>query len=217
MVMAKNIFMGNYFLGVIFLLIKPFVLSTISKFSKTEIDKIEKGFKYLSGLVNIIFSASITTYIKPKIEFYLNKPQVLITPIQLQGPNVSGIRKESIEYSPIVELGEKSLKYRVIYAKIMNVSQNNVMECMIEGKNIIQLLGPNEEKNIYIIVYVPNNNTEFDNTTYCLSYSVKDTKNNIYGGKYSLDLDLKELKAHLEINKKMKKITIKDGTWLKKK
>lgn len=184
-----------------FKLIKPSLIEILSNFSnlKNKTSKLSNIISYIFGIFDMIISIIITAVIHSKIEKRQDLPKIKIIPNQVHGRNISGVKKEkNINYTPRIEVGEKQIKYRIVFAKIINTGKNSITECSIEEQVISFLLTPNDETPIYFILY---GHEEGKAVNYELKYLVQDTKNNSYKGTYCMQLDIEKGVASFWVQK----------------
>ncbi len=187
-------------LWIVFKYIQPALIELLmNQFQSNFAVSICKRFlPYVAGVMNIIISAVVTSYVKLVIEKRSEIPQILIEPCQEK--NISGVRKNKhISENPKVKIGVKNDRYRIIYARMENIGKSIASNCKIENKLICQRLSPGESKNLYFILYDSSDGSMFFEKK--ITYSIQDIQEKNYTGKYLMQINLVEGQVSFKIDK----------------
>lgn len=176
-------------LWIAFILIRLTLIEfLVNQFHSTAIDFIcRKILPCVAGVINLIISTIVTSYVKLVIEMKSEIPQILVEPCQEN--NISGVRKDkNVSNEPKVKIGVKNDRYRIVYARIENIGKSIVSECKVEDKLICHKLSPGESKNLYIILYDSPDDIMFFEKQ--IMYSFQDIQGKSYTGQYLMQIDL---------------------------
>ncbi len=195
----------------IFGVFKPYLLKLIANFTNSESDIIQNIISAFLGLLDVVVSIIITSFIESIFPAQQDLPKIFVTSSNQNITNISGMKLRH-SYNPhlCVKIGNEQRQFRVVYAEIKNTGKGIISECSINKQALGFILEPGQSRNFYLILYESENCAQ-TSKKYKLPYCIIDEQGNIYTGKYSMQVDQSKSSATFRPYKKMKRSLLRNA------